>query len=210
MPDPAVRLKGGPLAVLLLPARLDEVAFAEHARDLLRAPRIVALEPPRVSWTRLASLPPKLARRAGMRQAKRLKLRGEIRVVILYGPLQALLATALLERNRAAELWYLRAGAESERAGAGSERAGAESDRGEAQPGRGGAGPEHRGGEPDPDAEANPVLVQRIHELDELARSRATLSLELGDLAPGPEQTWFDANEPLWDRLEELEIAQFT
>jgi hypothetical protein len=59
--------------------------------------------------------------------------------------------------------------------------------------------------------EAEPELEERITELDELARRRAALVLSIGDLAPlPPARTWFAANEPLWDRLEELDIAHFT
>lgn len=163
-----------PLAVLLLPQRLEEFALADHARDLLRAPRIVALEPPRVPWSRLAGLPAGFALRTGMRQAKRLKLPGEVKVVILYDPMQALLALGLLARNPGAQLWYLRGGAPGEQAD---------------RPGR---------------------LRTRIEELEHLVRRRADLELATGDLAPlPPERSWFDANELLWDRLEELDIAQF-
>jgi hypothetical protein len=162
-----------PLAVLLLPQRLEEFALAEHARDLLRAPRVLALEPPRVSWSRLARLPPVLARRTAVRQAKRLKLPGQARVVILYDPLQTMMGLGLLGRYPDADLWYVRDG-------------------------------ETRN-------EAEPELEERITELDELARRRAALVLSIGDLAPlPPARTWFAANEPLWDRLEELDIAHFT
>lgn len=162
-----------PLAVLLLPQRLEEFALAEHARDLLRAPRVLALEPPRVSWVRLARLPELLGRRTAVRQAKRLKLPGHARVVILYDPLQTMLALALLARYADAELWYVRTG--------------------QASPA------------------AEPDLEERISELAELARRRAALEMSLDDLAPlPPERTWFEANEPLWDRLEELDIAHFT
>jgi hypothetical protein len=161
-----------PLAVLVLPAPLEEFALAGHARDLLRAPRVIALEPPRVSWARLARLPEGFALHAAVRQARRLKLPGDVRAVILYHPLQALMTLGLLARHQAAELWYVRASP--------------------------------------PGGEADPKLERRVAELDKLARSRASLEISLEDLAPlPPERTWFEANELLWDRLEELEIAQF-
>lgn len=164
-----------PLAVLLLPQRLEEFALADHARDLLRAPRIVAIEPGRLAWSRLAGLPPAFALRTGLRQAKRLKLPGQVRVVILYDPVQTPIALGLLARNPGAELWYLR-----------------------------GAGPGD-------EAERPPKLRQRIEQLEQLVRRRADLVLSIDDLGPtGPDRSWFDANEPLWDRLEALEIAQFT
>jgi hypothetical protein len=162
-----------PLAVLLLPERLEDFALVDHARDLLRAPRVIALEPPRVAWSRLAKLPEMLAVRIAVRSAKRLKLPGEVRVVIAYDPLQTFMGLGLLARHPDAELWYVR-----------GERA---------RP------------------EADPKLEQRITELDELARRRAVLELSLNDLAPlPPERTWFEANARLWDRLEELEVAEFT
>lgn len=161
-----------PLAILLLPERLEDFALADHARDLLRAPRVIALEPPRVSWTRLARLPEALAMRTAVRQAKRLKLPGRARVVIVYDPLQTMMGLGLLARHQDAELWYLRAA---------------------------------RG-----DTAVEPKLQQRIAELDSLARRRAALEISLDALAPlPPERTWFEANELLWDRLEELEIARF-
>jgi hypothetical protein len=161
-----------PLAVLLLPQRLEEFALAEHARDLLRAPRVIALEPPRVSWARLARLPVALALHTGMRQAKRLKLPGEARVVILYDPLQTMLGLGLLARYPDAELWYLRA----------DEGSGADDGK----------------------------LAGRRAELDELARRRAALETAIEKPAPPPsEEAWFGANEPLWDRLEELKIVYF-
>ncbi|HEY5318753.1 MAG TPA: hypothetical protein VIJ20_12265 [Solirubrobacteraceae bacterium] len=161
-----------PLAVLLLPARLEEFALEEHARDLLRAPRVIALEPPRVSWSRLARLPESFAAHTALRQARRLKLPGSARVVVVYDPLQTMMGLALLARHKGAELWYLRSGARTE---------------------------------------TEPKLQQRIDELDELAKGRAVVEISLEALAPlPPERSWFEANELLWDRLEELEIAHFT
>ena len=193
-----------PLALLLLPAPLEEFELEEHARDLLRAPRVIALEPPRVSRTRLARLPEALALRTALRQAKRLKLPGQPRVVIVYDPLQTLLGLGLLARHPDAELWYV----QSERAAAASAAAVAA--------GTGAAaGTEVATGteaatETETKAEAEAKLQRRGAELDELARKRAAREISLDDLAPlPPRRTWFEANEPLWDRLEELEIAHF-
>ena len=101
MPAPAA----DPLALLLLPVPLEQFAHAEHARDLLRAPRVLALEPPRMSWRRLARLPDALALGVGVRQARRLKLPGEARVIVLYDALQLPLAQGLELRFPDAELW---------------------------------------------------------------------------------------------------------
>jgi hypothetical protein len=113
-----------------------------------------------------------LAPRIALRQARRLKLPGEPRVVIVYDPLQALLGVGLLARHPDAELWYVRPR--------------------------------------ETEAGANPKLEQRIASLDEVARTRAALEVSIDDLGPlPPQRTWFAANERLWDRLEELEIAEF-
>lgn len=94
-----------PLALLLLPVPLEQFAHADHARDLLRAPRVLALEPPRMSWRRLAKLPESVALGVGVRQARRLRLPGPVRVVVLYDALQLPLAQGLELRFPEAELW---------------------------------------------------------------------------------------------------------
>lgn len=89
------------MAILLLPGPLEAFERQEHARSLLSIPRVVALEAPRwrtPSWLRNA---------APMRQARRLRLPGALRVVILYHPAQYPLALALCGQHDQAELWYL-------------------------------------------------------------------------------------------------------
>jgi hypothetical protein len=89
------------MAVLLLPGRLEYFEREAHARSLLSIPRVVALE---------ASLrrPPRLLREAApLRQARRLRLPGALRVVVLYHPEQYPLARALCGEHPEAELWYL-------------------------------------------------------------------------------------------------------
>lgn len=92
-----------PLGVLLLPGKLEDIPFAERARDLLSIPRVVALEPPRVR------LPRFLRSGAGgsPRQAGRLKFPGRVRLLVLYDPEQYPLARSLLARYEDTELWYL-------------------------------------------------------------------------------------------------------
>jgi hypothetical protein len=146
-----------PLALLLLPVPLERFAHAEHARDLLRAPRVLALEPPRVSWQRIGRLPGSLALGVGVRQAKRLRLPGPVRVVVLYDALQLPLAQGLLLRHEGAELW--RAEAVSE------------------------------------------------------ATVQASLAFAPDDAAgrgDDPAADAFDRNEPLWERLERLGVAEFS
>jgi hypothetical protein len=91
-----------PLGLLLLPSALEEFELAEHARGLLQIPRVVALEPGRVHT------PSFMRDAAAVRQAKRLKLPGVPRLVVLYHPIQYPLARALCARHRNAELWYVR------------------------------------------------------------------------------------------------------
>ena len=93
-----------PLAVLLLPRRLEDFELKGYARDLLRIPRVIALEP---SGRRV----PKFLRdMLPMRQAKRLRFPGEPRLVVLYHPAQYPLARALCGHYEGAELWYFRPG----------------------------------------------------------------------------------------------------
>jgi hypothetical protein len=91
-----------PLAVLLLPAALEEFQYADHARELLTIPRVIALEPSRHRTPRL------LRDAAPLRQARRLRFPGRPRVFLLYHPEQYRLARALLARYDGAELWYVR------------------------------------------------------------------------------------------------------
>lgn len=91
-----------PLGLLLLPCQLEEFELEQHARGLLQVPRVVALEPGR----RVA---PRMIRdAAALRQAKRLKLPGTPRLIVLYHPIQYPLARALCARYQEAELWYVR------------------------------------------------------------------------------------------------------
>jgi hypothetical protein len=91
-----------PLALLLLPVKLEQFELAEHARDLLSIPRVLALEPGRLRTPRW------LRDTAPARSARRLRFPGKPRVIVLYDPLQYPLARALSARHEQAELWYLR------------------------------------------------------------------------------------------------------
>ncbi|HZU59899.1 MAG TPA: hypothetical protein VE983_02985 [Solirubrobacteraceae bacterium] len=96
------RVPPEPLGVLLLPRKLEEFELADHARDLLSIPRVVAVEPPR--WRRRAMLGDDMQ---ALRQVRRLKFPGQPRVVVLYDPRQYHLARVLCTRYEA-ELWYSR------------------------------------------------------------------------------------------------------
>jgi hypothetical protein len=89
------------LAIILLPCPLEGFEREEHARSLLLIPRVVGLEASRrrtPSWLRNA---------AALRQARRLRLPGSVRMIVLYHPAQYPLALALRDRHDGAELWYL-------------------------------------------------------------------------------------------------------
>jgi hypothetical protein len=90
-----------PLAVLLLPARLEAFALEAHARELLAIPRVIALEPSRVRTPRF------IRQLAVTRQASRLRLPGALRLLVLYHPAQYPLARALSAHHAEAELWYV-------------------------------------------------------------------------------------------------------
>jgi hypothetical protein len=92
------------LAVLLLPGRLEGLVLEGHARDLLSIPRVVALEPSRLR-------PPRFLRDAiSVRQARRLRFPGRLRLLVLYHPAQYPLARALCAHHEDLELWYIRPG----------------------------------------------------------------------------------------------------
>lgn len=80
------------------------------ARDLLRAPRVLAAGPGRVPYGAYGRMPASLGRRVAAQQAQRLAatLPGPLSVVVIFHPLQIFLAEALLKSNPAAELWYSR------------------------------------------------------------------------------------------------------
>jgi len=90
-----------PLAVLLLPGRLEGLALEAHVRDLMSIPRVVALEPSRVRPARL------LRDAALLRLGRRLRFPGRVRLLVLYHPAQYPLARALCACHENAELWYI-------------------------------------------------------------------------------------------------------
>jgi hypothetical protein len=92
-----------PLLVLLLPRRLERFDLEQRARELLRAPGVVAVDPSRLPPGRLA---PTLAAGLAVGQAKRMRLPGSVAAVAIFHPLQFYLAGALLARHHGAELWY--------------------------------------------------------------------------------------------------------
>lgn len=95
-----------PTALLLLPRRLESFILGDLARDLLRAPRVAALEPGRLPYGAYGRLPEAAAMRLARGSARRLSLAGEPGVVVMFHPLQWPLASALLDRHPRSELWY--------------------------------------------------------------------------------------------------------
>jgi hypothetical protein len=95
-----------PIAVLLLPGELEQFALREQAEDLMSAPGVVAVEPARVSYGAYLRLPAAVADGIAATQARRMKLPGVPRAIVLYDALQYPLARGLIAQHPDAELWY--------------------------------------------------------------------------------------------------------
>ncbi len=97
-----------PLALLVLPGALEGYELEAHARELLEIPRVLAIEP------RRPDVSPLVSEAASMGQAKRLRLPGRPRLILLYGPRQYPLGRAIYQRHTGSELWYLDTGTPEE------------------------------------------------------------------------------------------------
>jgi hypothetical protein len=95
-----------PLCLLLLPRRLEEFELRERVEDLLTAPGVAAVDPPRLSYHRAARLGEPFADGLTVVQARRLRLPGYPRALVVFDPLQYPLARALASIHPDAELWY--------------------------------------------------------------------------------------------------------
>lgn len=100
-----------PLCLLLLPRPLDGFILRDQAEDLLRAEGVVAVDPPRVPYGALARLPHAighvLANGVAKRLIRALKRNGDRpQVIVIFHPVQVLLAQAILARTPGCELWY--------------------------------------------------------------------------------------------------------
>ena len=107
MDDDALR----PLGLVLLPQPLETFPLRGEVEDLRRAGRLVAVDPPHVSYHRLARLPAVIAEILADGQARRLvktlRKRGDVpRLVVIFHPAQYLIARGVLRRGDDAELWY--------------------------------------------------------------------------------------------------------
>jgi hypothetical protein len=97
-----------PRVLLLLPRRLEGFILEDQARDLLRAPGVVAADPPRIRYGAVARLPEVVRARFARTTARRLlsALDGRLAAVVIFHPVQWPLAQALLDASPDAELWY--------------------------------------------------------------------------------------------------------
>jgi hypothetical protein len=91
------------LLVLLLPQKLERFDLEPQARELLRAPGAVAVDPARIPVGRI---PATVAAGLAVGQARRLRLPGMPAAVAIFHPLQFYLAGAMLARHPTCELWY--------------------------------------------------------------------------------------------------------
>ncbi len=99
-----------PVCLLLLPRPLESLLLRDQAEDLLRAPGVLAVEPPKVPYGALLRMPPWMAARAARRQARRIQRQvrahgDQVTVVTIFHPVQAPVARALQELTDC-ELWY--------------------------------------------------------------------------------------------------------
>jgi hypothetical protein len=95
-----------PLCVLLLPEPLERFELRERAEDLLTAPGVAAVDPPRLSYAAAARLGESFADGLAVVQARRLRLPGRPLALVVFHPLQYPLARALAGVYPDAELWY--------------------------------------------------------------------------------------------------------
>jgi hypothetical protein len=95
-----------PLGVLLLPVELEQFAQRARAEDLLTAPGVVGVDPPRLTYAGLARMSETVADAMAGLQAKRLRLPGFPAALIVFHPDQYPLARALRDIHLDAELWY--------------------------------------------------------------------------------------------------------
>src|SRR3954470_19595477 len=97
-----------PICVLLLPRELESFILRDQAEDLLAAPGVVAVEPARVPYGAYLRLPASVADGLAATQARRLRLPGVPRAIVIFHPLQYPLARGLIALHPDAELWYWR------------------------------------------------------------------------------------------------------
>jgi glycosyltransferase involved in cell wall biosynthesis len=99
---------GEPVVLLLLPRTLEEFILRDQAEDLLKAPGVVALEPGRVRYGVFGRLSRPLGAFLARGTARRMRLPGEPKAVVVFHPFQYPLARAIIARHPGCELWYSR------------------------------------------------------------------------------------------------------
>ncbi len=95
-----------PLCVLLLPERLEAFELRDRVEDLLTAPGAVAVDPPRLSYATAHRLGEAFADALAGVQARRMRLPGFPRAIVVFDVLQYPLARSLTALHPDAELWY--------------------------------------------------------------------------------------------------------
>jgi hypothetical protein len=95
-----------PLGVMLLPQPLETFWLRDRAEDLLTAPAVYAADPARISYRAFGRLPDTVMTGIAAGQARRMRLPGVPRAILLFDPLQYPLARSLISDHLDAELWY--------------------------------------------------------------------------------------------------------
>jgi glycosyltransferase involved in cell wall biosynthesis len=95
-----------PIALLLVPRRVEGFILHDQGQDLLRSPGVVAVEAPRVPHGMVGRLPGPAAGAVSRLQARRLRVAGEPAAAMMFHPFQLPFADALLRRWPTCELWY--------------------------------------------------------------------------------------------------------
>ncbi len=96
-----------PTVALLLPWR-NPSFLGDQITDLLRSPGVFTVTPGRIPWGSVGKLPPILSRLLARFGAGRVRVRGQLRAVVIFHPWQLPLAEALISRHPDCELWYSR------------------------------------------------------------------------------------------------------
>lgn len=96
------------ICVLLLPDPLEAFAQRDLVKELLRVEGVVACDPPRTSYGRLARLPDGFGAGVAHKQAKRLRRRlpGDPVAVAIFDPAQYPLGRGLVASTEGCHLWY--------------------------------------------------------------------------------------------------------
>jgi glycosyltransferase involved in cell wall biosynthesis len=95
-----------PIALLLVPRRVEGFILHDQGQDLLRSPGVVAVEAPRVPHGAVGRLPGPAAGAVAAAQARRLHVPGEPAAALMFHPFQLPFAEAVLQRWPGCELWY--------------------------------------------------------------------------------------------------------